>query len=275
MRLVQGVRLRGARPPLHADWAVPEEIPVAFRYNGFPHAVMMATPADLEDFALGFSITEGIAVAAAEVVDLKITATADEISLDIALASPTFHGFLRRRRQRALSTHTSCGLCGVEELGDVCQPARRVPEGPPLTDKAVQRALAAVRDFQPLGRETGATHAAAWAAPDGEITLVREDVGRHNALDKLIGACLRKQLDFSAGFCLVTSRCSFEMAQKAIAVGIPALIAISAPTALAIRIAKEAGLTLVALARGDSRTIYNAAGRIVAESNCHEIEAKD
>jgi FdhD protein len=132
-----------------------------------------------------------------------------------------------------------------------------------------------LRDFQPLGRETGATHAAAWAGHDGEIALVREDVGRHNALDKLIGACLRKQLDFGAGFCLVTSRCSFEMAQKAIAVGIPALIAISAPTALAIGIAEKAGLTLVALARRDSQTIYSGARRIVAGSTCHDIEAKD
>lgn len=274
MRLVEGIRLRGAQLPLHGDCVVPEEIPVAFRYNGLPHAVMMATPADLEDLALGFSVTEGIATAAGEVGDLKISATANGICLDIALAPPSFQRFLRRRRQRSLPAHTSCSLCGVEDLADVCQPARRVPDGPPLTDKAVRRALAALRDFQPLGRETGATHAAAWAAPDGEIALVREDVGRHNALDKLIGACLRKQLGFSAGFCLVTSRCSFEMAQKAIAAGIPALVAISAPTGLAVRIAKEAGLTLVALARGDSQTIYSGARYILAEATCNEIEAE-
>ena len=116
MRLVQGVRLRGAQNPLHAQCAVAEEMPVAFRYNGFPHAVMMATPADLQDFALGFSITEGIALEAADVDDVKITPTADGISLDIALASPRFQHYLRRRRQRSRSAHTSCGLCGVEDL---------------------------------------------------------------------------------------------------------------------------------------------------------------
>jgi FdhD protein len=265
MRLVPGVRLATAMPPRDADCAVPEETAIAFCYNGFPHAVTMATPADLEDLAVGFSMTEAITRAANDIRQIAIRATADGIALDIAIAAASFERFLRQRRQRSMSGRTSCGLCGVEDFADVHQPVRRVAAGLPLAPEAVRRALNSLRDFQPLARETGATHAAAWAACNGEIRLVREDVGRHNALDKLIGACLRKHVDLSAGFCVVTSRCSFEMVQKAVAAGMPALVAISAPTALAVRLAEQSGLCLIALARSDNQIIYSGANRVLAE----------
>lgn len=265
-RLVAGVRLGDGRAAVVTDCTVAEETAVSFSYNGFAHAVMMATPADLEDFAVGFSITEGIARNASDLSGIALRPKTDGIALDIALTRAAFQEYLKRRRQRSLRGNTSCGLCGVESLADLRQEAPPLPPGAPITAAAVRSALAALRGFQPLGRDTGATHAAAWATPTGEMILVREDVGRHNALDKLIGACARKGIDLGHGFCVVTSRCSFEMAQKAIAAGMPALVAISAPTALAIETAEAAGLTLIALARSDTQIVYNGPARVIAEA---------
>jgi FdhD protein len=244
---------------------VAEEVPVGFIYNGFPHAVMMATPADLEDFAIGFSLTEGIIDNASGVRGLSVRRTEDGIELTIELAPPALNGFLRRRRVRALRGHTSCGVCGVEEISQISQPSRRPSapsrmSRPPLDPDAIERAMAAVRDHQPLSRMTHCAHAAARADADGALTLVREDIGRHNALDKLIGASLRAGIDPSAGFCLVTSRCSFEMVQKAIAGRIAVLVAISAPTALAIRTACDAGILLVIPDRDRRLVIYGGHG---------------
>jgi FdhD protein len=164
---------------------------------------------------------------------------------------------------RQLRGHTSCGICGVEEIAQVAQGAQAMPSlrnatAPPRLDAApIRRALAELRDYQPLSRVTRCAHAAAWSDPHGRLVLVREDVGRHNALDKLIGGCLHDAVDTSDGFCLVTSRCSFEMVQKAVAARMSALVAISAPTALAVRTARQAGLTLAALDRGGEPVVYS------------------
>jgi FdhD protein len=241
---------------------VAEEVPVGFVYNGFPHAVMMATPDDLKDFAVGFSVTEGIIDTASGMRDLAVRPDADGIELAIELLPEALSAFLRRRRVRGLRGHTSCGICGVEEIAQISQASRRPlrrPSRPILDAGAIERAMTALRDYQPLSRLTHCAHAAALADADGTLTLVREDIGRHNALDKLIGGALRSNIDPSAEFCLVTSRCSYEMVHKAIAAQIPVLVAISAPTALAIRTASEAGLTLVVPDRDGQLVVYSDA----------------
>jgi FdhD protein len=238
--------------------AVAEEVPVAFRYNGFAHGVMMATPDDLLDFAAGFSLTEGIIDAASDIVDLQTHVSDDGIAIDIALGPEAFHRYLAGRRVRSLRGHTSCGLCGAEDLGDIRRPAALVGGGKVLTVAQVQSALAALRSHQPLSRRTRGAHASAWVSLDGSIRAVREDVGRHNALDKLIGADLSGAFSSADGFCLITSRCSFEMVQKAVTAGYATLVSAAAPTALAIRTAAAAGLTLLSLDRGDGHFVYSA-----------------
>ncbi|HEY0328476.1 MAG TPA: formate dehydrogenase accessory sulfurtransferase FdhD [Rhodopseudomonas sp.] len=241
---------------------VAEEVPVGVLYSGIPHAVMMASPADLEDFAIGFSVTEGIVKSAAEVREITQQQTCDGVELNLVLAPERFQDFLSRRRTRNLRGHTSCGLCGVEDVADTRADTPRAPAGQSFTQAAIRRALAALGGHQELHRLTRAAHAAAWVASAGDIVLVREDVGRHNALDKLIGAAMRQGTDLGAGFCLITSRCSYEMVQKALMASMPAIVAISAPTGLAVRTAAAAGLTLVALAREDGQNVYAAAHRI-------------
>ena len=239
---------------------IAEEVPVGFVYNGFAHAVMMATPGDLEDFAVGFSLAEGLIDDLGDVRTASARASQEGIELAIELAPEAFARFLQRRRVRSLRGHTSCGICGIEEMAQLALRSPRAPANGPcvaVDPDAVRRAVAVLRDFQPLGRITRCAHAAAWTDSDGRLALVREDVGRHNALDKLVGACLRGGVDTRCGFCLVTSRCSFEMVQKAIAARFPAIVAISAPTALAIRTARAAGLTLIALDRDRRPVSYN------------------
>ena len=225
-----------------------EEAAVAFRYSGFPHGVMMATPTDLEDFATGFSLSEGVIDSVADIDGFAIKAGTDGIEIGVSLRSASLHRYLAGRRIRQLRANTSCGLCGVQDLADVQRPARQVLSRNLPHEAAIIAAFEHIRNWQPLSRLTRGAHAAAWIAPDGEIQCVREDVGRHNALDKLIGAGLRGSFD-GAGFCLVTSRCSFEMVQKAVSAGFSAVVSASAPTALAIRTARAAGLTLCALSR--------------------------
>jgi FdhD protein len=237
---------------------VAEEVPVAFRYNGFSHAVMMATPEDLLDFAAGFSLSEGVIACAGDMVDVQTHASDDGIAIDIALGADAFRRYLAGRRVRSLRGHTSCGLCGAEDLRDIRRPAAQVAKGKAVSVGEVQSALEALRGFQPLSRRTRGAHASAWVAPDGTIRAVREDVGRHNALDKLIGAGLRGAFSSTEGFCLITSRCSFEMVQKAVMAGYPTLVSAAAPTALAIRTATAAGLTLLSIARGDGHFVYSA-----------------
>jgi FdhD protein len=233
---------------------VAEEVPVAFVYNGLSHAVMMASPADLEDFALGFSLSEGIVSTPAEVQAIEIVALDDGVLARIQIDSGRAR--LLEDQHRHLAGRTACGLCGAENIEQVIRHPSPVPAGAQIDPRALHAAFAALSRAQALNEITGGTHAAAWAAPEGRLVLVREDVGRHNALDKLIGALVRRGLPTPAGFALITSRASFEMAQKAAMAGIAILAAISAPTGLAIRVAEQSGLTLVGFARDGRHNVY-------------------
>jgi len=242
--------------------ALPQEIAVGLSFDGRPHTVLMATPADVEDLARGFTITEAIATTD-DVLAIEVSETDLGLLADVRLkpgAAP------RKARPRTLEGRSSCGLCGVQRLADAVRPLPRVSEGRTMSHQAIQRALDALGDSQALGRLTRATHAAAFADGDGRILLAREDVGRHNALDKLAGAMAVAAHDAAAGFLLVTSRCSFEMVEKTVRIGCPVLVAVSAPTDLAIRKAEEAGLTLVALARADGHTVFTRADRLVEDA---------
>jgi FdhD protein len=226
-----------------------EEEAVAFRYNGFSHGVMMATSTDLEDFAYGFSLAERAIETAADIDTISFSAASNGVAIDVSLRGASLHRYLAGRRVRQLRGNTSCGLCGVQDLDDLRHLPARVRAAEPPDESAILAAFEQLRDWQPLSRLTRGAHAAAWVAMDGRIIAVREDVGRHNALDKLVGAGLRGCFGNADGFCLVTSRCSFEMVQKAVAAGFPAIVSASAPTALAIRTASASGLTLCALSR--------------------------
>jgi len=253
------VRHRGAHVAQVRD-AIAEEIPVAFVYNERPHAVMMATPADLEDFALGFSLSEAIIGAAEECIKVEIAHALAGIELRIAI--PPARALRLEDRVRELTGRTGCGLCGAQTLDAAVRHPPAVAEPAPIDESALRRALSDLHGRQTINVATGATHAAAWATLAGTIALVREDVGRHNALDKLIGAMQREQIDPRTGFLLVTSRASFEMVMKAATVGIGIVAAISAPTALAIALAQETNVTLIGFARPDGYSVYAHAQRI-------------
>jgi FdhD protein len=238
-----------------------DEAPVGLIYDGRPHAVLMATPADVEDLAVGFSLTERIATPGQiEAIETEVLAEGLQVRLTLA---PEARKARARARTRSLEGRSSCGLCGVERLAAAVRPLPRLPDGPTFRQSAIEAALDALEDQQALGRLTRAMHAAAFARADGALAAVREDVGRHNALDKVIGAAARQGLEAAAGFCVVTSRCSYEMVEKAAMAGFPLLVAISAPTALAIRKAQEANLSLIALARSDAFTVFAGPERIV------------
>ena len=225
------------------------EAPVAIEIDGIGYAVMMATPADLEDFALGFLLAERLADSAADLIDTIVHPVEHGWLLRLALADGKAGRVADRVRHRV--SDSSCGLCGIENLEQALRPLPPVPAAS-IADAAIFAALAALRDHQPLNRETGAAHAAALCGADGAIRLAREDVGRHNAFDKLIGAMARQGLGWDCGFALLSSRCSYELVEKAALAGCPLLATISAPTSLAAERAKRAGLQLVALARADS-----------------------
>lgn len=239
---------------------VAEEVPVALEYNGISHAVMMATPADLEDFALGFSLTEGILVQPGELYDCDIVRGAEGIQVQMTVMTERFIALKEKRRN--LTGRTGCGLCGAETLAQAVRHPAAVSAGTVFSAEVLHAALHVMQEQQQLQRQTGATHAAAWMDRDGRIRLVREDVGRHNALDKLIGALAEDKQDFSSGAVIITSRASYEMVQKAATVGIGFIAAISAPTALAIRLAKETGVTLVGFVRSQGHVIYAGPGRL-------------
>jgi formate dehydrogenase accessory protein FdhD len=242
---------------------VPEEVPLALVINHLPHAVMLATPADVEDFALGFLLTEGLLADARELHALEVTRSEEGISLHLRVAGPAFAGLKERRRN--LTGRTGCGLCGIEDLAQVQRVLPRVGAAPPVAASALRRAAEELQQCQPFHAATGGVHAAAWSDIGGHILCVREDIGRHNALDKLVGALARQQTDFAAGFALITSRASFEMVQKSATVGIRLLAAISAPTGMAIRTAERCGLTLAAFVRGDRYTLYSHPQRVLHE----------
>ena len=239
----------------------PTEAAVGLSFNGRPHTVLMATPADLEDLAFGFTVTEGVA-SAADILEVSRQVKAEGVLVDIRLSSARG---AREARPRTLEGRSSCGLCGVQRLADAVRPLPVVAEGRRFAPEAVHRAVAALGDLQALGRLTRATHAAGFAAADGTLGLVREDVGRHNALDKLAGGLLRAEVDPAEGFVVVTSRCSFEMVEKTARIGCPMIVAVSAPTDLAVRKAEAAGVTLVALARADGHTVFSRAERLFGD----------
>jgi FdhD protein len=241
--------------------AVPDEAPDGLSYDGEAHVVLMATPRDVEDLALGFTLTERIA-AAAQVRLIVVQPREEGMAVDILLGEDARAAFAAARA-RTLEGRSSCGLCGVQHIASAVRPLPAVGEGLRIERAAIQAALSALEQEQALGRLTRATHAAAWADAAGRLRLLREDVGRHNALDKLVGAAARAGLDPAGAFIVVTSRCSYEMVEKAVMAGVSVLVAISAPTALAIRKAEEAGLTLVALARADGHMVFTRADRII------------
>jgi FdhD protein len=221
----------------------------------------MASPTDVEDLAMGFTVTERVAPFGA-IERVTVSVQPEGLLADVLLEKRA-GADLAQFRRRTLESRSSCGLCGVETLKDAVRPPVRVGPGPRLQRVAIQRALAALEQAQPLGVLTRATHAAAWADADGSLRMVREDVGRHNALDKLVGAALGAGLDPARAFIVVTSRCSYEMVEKTAAAGVSVLVAISAPTALAITQAEAAGMTLIALARADGHTVFAGGGRLV------------
>jgi formate dehydrogenase accessory protein FdhD len=235
--------------------AIAEEVPVALTYNGVSHAVMMATPADLEAFALGFSLSEGILRHPDELYDIEVAEAPQGLVAHLTISARRFAGL--RERRRNLAGRTGCGLCGVDSLDQAVRRIDPVRRSRSLGMTAVARALEALPAWQVLNRATRSLHAAAFADASGAIVMVKEDVGRHNALDKLIGALALAKHEPAEGFVVITSRCSFEMVQKAVTAGFPLLAAISAPTALAVRMAQSANLTLVALARADSMRVYS------------------
>ena len=226
------------------------EAPIAIEYNGIGYAVMMATPIDLEDYAVGFSMSEGLVSHTDDI--LAIDAHKADLGwiLRIQVPQENAEKVFARARQRV--SESSCGLCGMDNLEEVMRPLPRITAQIGVADAAIFSALSALRSHQTLNAQTGSAHAAAFCAPDGAILMTREDVGRHNALDKLIGALARGNIDSSAGFIILTARCSLELVQKAILANCPMLVTISAATDLAIDMAKKSGLRLISLARADS-----------------------
>lgn len=238
----------GGRGAIEREVAI--EHPIAIEVNGLGYAVMMATPADLEDFAYGFLGSERLIDGASDVVDVEAHDYPPGTILRIALVAERIGRVADRVRHRV--SESSCGLCGIENLEQALRPLPRLARTAAPDPAAVFGALEALRAHQPLNAATGAVHAAASCAADGSIRLVREDVGRHNAFDKLIGAMLREGAGWDGGFALLSARCSYELVEKAVLSGCPSLVTISAPTSLALERAEEAGLNLIALARGDS-----------------------
>lgn len=237
----------------------PQEIAVGLSLDGRPHTVLMATPDDLEDLARGFVVTEAVA-AAKDIAVIDIRTEEQGVLVDVRFRPG---GGPRKARPRNLEGRSSCGLCGVERLADAVRPLPVLAASDTVLAHAViPSALERLEVEQELGRLTRATHAAAFFSPDGDLVLLREDVGRHNALDKLAGGLLREGRDPAAGFVVVTSRSSFEMVEKTVRLGCPILVAVSAPTALAIDRAQAANLTLVALARADGHAVFAGAERL-------------
>lgn len=241
------------------DW-VADEVPVALEFNGISHAVMLATPLDLEEFALGFALSEGLIESPAELYAVDEERSELGITLKLHVASAAFARLKSRRR--SLAGRTGCGLCGTESLNHVARDLPVLPDTAAISRLAVARAMSGIVALQALQQATGAVHAAAWCSPQGKVMCLREDVGRHNALDKLIGALALSKVNASSGFVCVTSRASFEMVQKAASAGVPLLAAVSAPTALAIRTAQRLRMTLVGFARRQDLVVYSHEERL-------------
>lgn len=260
--------------PAEVDDMVLDEVPVALVFNGISHAVMMASPCDLEEFALGFSISEGIIAGVRECYGIEVAAQADGIAVQLEIGSAAFMALKERRR--SLAGRTGCGLCGVDSLQQVRRTLPQLKPAQGFNASCVRRALADIGAQQSLTRMTGGAHAAAWCGMDGSLRLVREDVGRHNALDKVIGAMARGGAGPEEGFLLITSRVSYEMVQKAAMAGVSALVGMSAPTHAAVELAERAGMTLLAFARGRDFVCYTHAQQLdldAAGTAPHQLEA--
>jgi FdhD protein len=241
---------------------VAEEVPINLAFGGIPFAVMMASPGDLSDFAYGFSLTEGIINSVNDIRHMSQVTEDRGIRLDIDLTSEVLSAHLARSRGRSIAGRTGCGLCGVMDFNDMPALPVKSAQIPPLDVTIIQRAVAELGGAQSLNRLTRAVHGAAWFDLSGRLVHIREDVGRHNALDKLIGALMREGIDPQHGFMVITSRCSFEMVQKAITFGARHLVAVSAPTALALDLARAHHLNLFAVARMDGVLAFNTTNQL-------------
>ncbi|EGQ5301431.1 formate dehydrogenase accessory sulfurtransferase FdhD [Enterobacter hormaechei] len=260
------VELSVHRPP-HISHATPDflaqEVPVALVYNGISHVVMMASPKDLELFAMGFSLSEGIIAHPQEIYGMDVVQACNGLEVQIELSSRRFMGLKERRR--ALAGRTGCGVCGVEQLNDIGKPIIPLPFTQTFNLAHLDRALEHLNDVQPIGQLSGCTHAAAWVSPSGDIAGGHEDVGRHVALDKLLGRRARESNVWQQGAALVSSRASYEMVQKSAMCGVEILFAVSAATTLAVEVAERCNLTLVGFCKPGRATIYTHPQRLLID----------
>ncbi len=252
------VHQRGQLATAQPDWLA-EEVPVALVYNGISHVVMMCTPKDLEAFALGFSLSEGIIESPRDIYSIEINQTCNGLEVQIELSSRRFTGLKARRR--AMAGRTGCGVCGIEQLADIFRPLPALPFNQRFSLTHLDSALKQLREVQEVGQLTGCTHAAAWLSPQGELLGGCEDVGRHVALDKLLG--VRAQQGWQQGAVLTSSRASYEMVQKAAMCGVEILFVVSAATSLAVEIAERSNLTLVGFSKPGRATVFTHPQRIV------------
>jgi FdhD protein len=255
-RLAEGTRL------------IPEETALALTYNGGTYAVMMGTPQDLRDFAIGFSLSEGVVQSPDDIETLDVVELDDGIELRMWLSSEK--AALLSDRRRHIAGPTGCGICGIESIAEAIRPAAVVTHGRSFSPREIMAAMASIAPLQKINIETRAVHAAAFWTAERGIVALREDVGRHNALDKLAGALASENIDAREGMVLLTSRVSVEMVQKTAAIGAPLMVAVSAPTALAVRTAEAAGITLAAIARSDGFEIFTHPERIAADATAIE-----
>jgi len=255
-----------------ADALLAEEVPVALVYNRRPYVVMLCSPTDLEDFAVGFTVSEEIAPFSGI---SSVAVERHSRGIDVSVTIPPDAAERLQERARVLSGRTGCGLCGVDAIDDAVRAPKGVTSNVSVTPAALWRAGEALGAQQLLNRDTHAIHAAAWATPNGDVQILREDVGRHNALDKALGALLRAGVDPASGFVLMTSRASVELVQKAAMCDVSLLAAVSRPTALAVRMAERAGMTLVGLLRGDSANVYTHPGRVSEVPPTRDTRAPD
>jgi FdhD protein len=261
-RAVEGTALDAAGNRSEVAWQLPEEVAVALQINSAPYTVMMATPANLTDFGIGFALAEGVVQKRSDIRGVLAMPVENGFAVDIAVEESALEA--GRMVRRSIEGRSGCGLCGVENIADVVRVTQPVPHRVIPDPAAILKAAHALPALQPMNRLNRTVHGAAWASLSGEILIVREDVGRHNALDKLIGALRTRGTDPQSGFVVVTSRASFEMVHKAAMLGTSLLVTVSGATGLAVRMAHEANLTLCGFSRGESHVVYTHAWRVVA-----------
>ena len=259
LKQVSVLRVRDGEQTIAMD-VIAVEVPVALEYNGISHVVMLASPANLENFALGFSLSEGIIQQASELYACEVEATAAGWLVHLEIAAERF--MLLKERRRNLAGRTGCGLCGTESLEQVTRCKTVVSHRHHFTEAAILNGMHAMQNLQPMQKQSGATHAAAWMTAQGQIECVREDVGRHNALDKLIGVMAEQKQDFTTGVLLITSRASYEMVQKAAIMNVGVIAAISAPTSFAVELAEQTEVTLMGFMRDQTYVVYTHADRV-------------